>query len=58
MTKTRINSVGKHSKSLRSVIPHWIVELMELSKDNSLVWSIEWDSETGKRQIIVNKVIE
>ena len=37
MTKTRINSVGKHSKSLRSVIPHWIVELMELSKDNSFV---------------------
>jgi hypothetical protein len=58
MTKTRINSVGKHSKSLRSVIPHWIVEQMELSKDNSLVWSIEWDSETGKRQIMVNKVIE
>ena len=58
MTKTRINSVGKHSKSLRSVIPQWIVEQMELSKDNSLVWSIEWDSETGKRQIMVNKVIE
>jgi hypothetical protein len=22
--------------------------MMELSKDDSLVWSIEWDSETGR----------
>jgi len=58
MTKTTISSVGKHSKSLRCVIPHWIVEIMELSKSDSLVWSIEWDSETGKRQIMINKVIE
>jgi len=58
MTKTRINSVGKHSKSLRSVIPHWIVEIMELSKSDSLVWSIEWDSETGSQRIMINKVIE
>ena len=58
MTKTTISSVGKHSKSLRCVIPHWIVEMMELSKSDSLVWSIEWDSETGKRQIMINKVIE
>ena len=58
MTKTTVTSVGKHSKSLRCVIPYWIVEMMELSKSDSLMWSIEWDSETGERKIMINKVIK
>jgi len=40
MTKTTVASVGKTSNSVRTVIPMWIAELMDLDKGTKLSWKI------------------
>lgn len=40
MTKTTVASVGKDTKSVRTVIPMWIAELMGLEKGTKIEWSI------------------
>jgi len=56
MTKTKIASVGKASNSIRTVIPMWIAEIMELKKGDELEWKIIWDSENKTRSIEIIKV--
>lgn len=56
MTKTKIASVGKASNSIRTVIPMWIAEIMELKKGDELGWKIIWDSENNTRSIEIIKV--
>ena len=56
MTKTKIASVGKASNSIRTVIPMWIAEIMELKKGDELGWKIIWDSENKTRSIEIIKV--
>ena len=55
MTRTKIASVGKASKSIRTVIPMWIAEIMELKKGDELGWKIIWDSENKTRSIEIVK---
>lgn len=40
MTKTTVASVGKDTKSVRTVIPMWIAELLNLEKGTKIEWSI------------------
>ena len=56
MTKTKIASVGKASNSIRTVIPMWVAEIMELKKGDELGWKIIWDSENKTRSIEIIKV--
>lgn len=56
MTKTKIASVGKSTKSIRTVIPMWIAELMELKKGDEIVWNIIWDSNNKSRSIEIRRV--
>ena len=56
MTSTKVVSVGNKSKSVRTVIPMWIAEIMELKKGDSINWKIIWDSENKTRSIEIVKV--
>jgi len=56
MTTTKIASVGKASNSIRTVIPMWIAEIMELEKGDKIGWKIIWDSENKTRSIKIIKV--
>ena len=56
MTSTKVVSVGNKSKSVRTVIPMWIAEIMELKKGDSIGWKIIWDSENKTRSIEIVKV--
>tara|TARA_R110001592_G_scaffold129685_1_gene342405 strand:- start:580 stop:762 length:183 start_codon:yes stop_codon:yes gene_type:complete len=58
MTTTKIASVGKTSNSIRTVIPMWIAEIMQLEKGDKLGWSIIWDSKNQSRSIEIIKVEE
>tara|TARA_R100000278_G_scaffold17705_2_gene17731 strand:- start:888 stop:1067 length:180 start_codon:yes stop_codon:yes gene_type:complete len=40
MTKTTVASVGQTSKSVRTVIPMWIAELMGLEKGAKITWEL------------------
>jgi hypothetical protein len=40
MTKTTVASVGQTSKSVRTVIPMWIAELMGLEKGAKITWKL------------------
>ena len=40
MTKTTVASVGKTSNSVRTVIPMWIAELMDLDKGTKIKWKL------------------
>jgi len=40
MTKTTVASVGKTSNSVRTVIPMWIAELMNLEKGTKINWKL------------------
>ena len=40
MTKTTVASVGKTSNSVRTVIPMWIAELMNLEKGTKINWNL------------------
>tara|TARA_S200002703_G_scaffold158157_1_gene167792 strand:- start:1892 stop:2071 length:180 start_codon:yes stop_codon:yes gene_type:complete len=40
VTKTTVASVGKTSNSVRTVIPMWIAELMDLEKGTKLKWKL------------------
>jgi hypothetical protein len=40
VTKTTVASVGKTSNSVRTVIPMWIAELMDLDKGTKLKWKL------------------
>ena len=56
ITTTKIASVGKASNSIRTVIPMWIAEIMELEKSDKIRWKIIWDSENKTRTIEITKV--
>lgn len=56
MTRTKIASVGKSTKSIRTVIPMWIAELMELKKGDEINWNIVWDSKNKIRSIEIRRV--
>jgi hypothetical protein len=56
MTRTKIVSVGKTSNSVRTVIPMWIAEIMEIKKGDSIGWKIIWDSENQTRSIEIIKI--
>jgi len=58
MTTTKIASVGKTSNSIRTVIPMWIAEIMQLNKGDELGWKIIWDSKNQSRSIEIIKVEE
>jgi len=40
MTKTTVASVGQTSRSVRTVIPMWIAELMGLEKGAKITWEL------------------
>ncbi len=58
MTTTKIASVGKTSNSIRTVIPMWIAEIMQLNKGDKIGWKIIWDSKNQSRSIEIIKVEE
>lgn len=51
MTKTTITSVGKNTKSVRTVIPMWIAELMGLETGTKIKWTIVQTSNGFTAQI-------
>lgn len=59
MTKTTIASVGKQSKSVRTVIPFWIAKMMKIEKGQKIEWEIV---STGrgkhKKHVAQFKVVE
>jgi len=56
MTRTKIASVGKSTKSIRTVIPLWIAELMELKKGDEINWNVVWDSKNKIHNIEIRRV--
>ena len=58
MTTTKIASVGKTSNSIRTVIPMWVAEIMQLNKVDKIGWKIIWDSKNQSRSIEIIKVEE
>jgi hypothetical protein len=51
MTKTTVASVGKDTKSVRTVIPMWIAEFLNLKKGTKIEWSIVQTSNGFTAQI-------
>tara|TARA_R110002051_G_scaffold111964_2_gene184509 strand:- start:2783 stop:2965 length:183 start_codon:yes stop_codon:yes gene_type:complete len=58
MTTTKIASVGNASNSIRTVIPMWMAEILNLNKGDKIRWAVIWDSNNESHEIIIKKVKE
>tara|TARA_R110000751_G_scaffold82534_2_gene166054 strand:- start:4248 stop:4430 length:183 start_codon:yes stop_codon:yes gene_type:complete len=59
MTSTTIASVGKQSKSIRTVIPYWIAKMMKLKKGQKIEWEIVSTGRGNNKEYLAKfKVVE
>ena len=58
MTTTKIASVGNASNSVRTVVPMWIAELLEICKGDKIEWKIKFNKKNEHYEVIMKKVKE